>query len=158
IIDGNAWLNVRIAVYAAGDVNHTGPQIATYNTMQEMVPLMLNGTYSVSQLQAVRELKFADGADFDTARFQSGLFGLGADGVAGTAEHQPYTFKVDGVDVTLAQLRATGLGHVITVTDTVGNDGVDRVMNVERLQFADQSIVLGGVNHQPAGTMALSGA
>ena len=31
---------------------------------------------------------------------------------------------------------------MITVTDNVGTDGTDRLTHIERLQFADQAIVL----------------
>jgi Ca2+-binding RTX toxin-like protein len=140
IIDGDAWLNVRISVHA--NVDGTGPQIATYNSMQEMVPLMLNGTYNAGQLVAVREILHADGPDFDTAKFLGPLAN--------------YTFLVDGVATDAAALDGLGLGHVITVIDGVGDDGTDRVMNVERLQFSDQSIVLGGLDEEPVGLLTLS--
>src|SRR5262249_12441073 len=95
------------------------------------------------QLKAVREILKAPGPDFDTAKFAGPL--------------SNYTFAVDGVAVTAAALAGIGLGHVITVTDAVADDGIDRVMNVERLQFSDQSIVLGGLNHEPVGQLAFSG-
>src|SRR4029077_10456413 len=57
IIDGDAWLNVRISVRANAD--GTGAEIASYDSMQDMVPLMLDGTYKVGQLKAVRELLYA---------------------------------------------------------------------------------------------------
>ena len=41
---------------------------------------------------------------------------------------------------------------VVTVTDMVGDDGTDRLTHIERLQFADQSIVLvPGLNNEPVG-------
>ena len=141
IIDGDAWLNVRISVRQNAD--GTGPEIASFDSMQEMVPAMLNGTYHVGQLKAVREILKAPGPDFDTAKFAGPL--------------SNYTFAVDGVAVTAAALVGFGLGHVITVTDAVADDGIDRVMNVERLQFSDQSIVLGGLNHEPLGQLSFSG-
>ena len=67
IIDGDAWLNVRIGVYAKADVDHTGPTIASFDRMQDMVPFMLDGTYNPGQLKAVREILYATGPDFDTA-------------------------------------------------------------------------------------------
>ncbi len=141
IIDGDAWLNVRISVRQNAD--GTGPEIATFDTMQAMVPLMLNGTYHPGQLVAVREILKATGPDFDTAKFVGPL--------------SNYTFAVDGIATTAAALAGIGLGHVITVTDAVADDGTDRVMNVERLQFSDQSIVLGGLNHEPVGQLMFSG-
>src|SRR5262249_54326891 len=67
IIDGDAWLNVRISVRQ--NLDGTGPEIATYNTMQEMVPLMLNGTYHVGQLKMVREILNTGTPGFDTVVF-----------------------------------------------------------------------------------------
>ena len=93
---------------------------------------MLDGTYNPGQLVIVREILHADGPDFDTAKFLGPLAN--------------YTFLVDGVATNAADLDGLGLGHVITVVDGVGDDGTDRVMNVERLQFSDQSIVLGGLD------------
>ena len=34
-------------------------------------------------------------------------------------------------------------------------DGTDRLVHIERLQFSDQSIVLGGLNHEPVGLLTL---
>jgi Ca2+-binding RTX toxin-like protein len=139
IIDGDAWLNVRISVHQNAD--GTGPEIATFDSMQDMVPLMLNGTYNAGQLVAVREILQASGPDFDTAKFLGPL--------------DNYTFLVDGIATDAADLAGVGLGHVVTVVDGVGDDGTDRVMNVERLQFSDQSIVLGGLNNEPVGSLQL---
>ena len=49
------------------------PTIASFDRMQDMVPFMLNGTYNPGQLKAVREILYADGPDFDTARFTGNL-------------------------------------------------------------------------------------
>ena len=135
IIDGDAWLNVRISVHQ--NVDGTGPQIATFDSMQDMVPFMLNGTYKVGQLQAVREILYSDAANFDTAKFAGPLAN--------------YTITIDDKGT------ASIIDDVVTVTDNVGLDGIDRVMHIERLQFSDQSIVLGGLNHEPVGSLLLSG-
>ena len=50
IIDGDAWLNVRISVQG-GIPGHD-----SFDSMQDLVPYMLNGTYQVSQLHMVREI------------------------------------------------------------------------------------------------------
>ena len=55
LIDGDKWLNVRISVRANAD--GTGPEIASYDSMAPMIPLMLNRTYNPGQLVAVREIK-----------------------------------------------------------------------------------------------------
>ena len=55
LIDGDKWLNVRISVRA--NVDGTGPEIASFDSMTPMIPLMLDGTYNPGQLVAVREIK-----------------------------------------------------------------------------------------------------
>ena len=80
VIDGDKWLNVRISVRA--NVDGTGPEIASFDSMAPMIPLMLNGTYNPGQLVAVREIM--DGTpdapgradSFDTAVFQGNLVRL----------------------------------------------------------------------------------
>lgn len=119
IIDGDKWLNVRISVRANTD--GTGAEIATADSMTQLVTRMFNGTFNAGQLQIVREILTADGAgDIDTAVFS----GLRAE----------YTFGLDG------------LGR-FTVSHTGGEqtDGTDTVSRVERLQFADQIVDISNV-------------
>ncbi|MFL8990032.1 peroxidase family protein [Pseudomonas sp. QLc11A] len=137
LIDGDKWINVRIAVYDPADVNHTGPEIASFDSMVDMIPLMLDGTINPGQLQAVREIMpgtSTDGEAFDTAIF-SGL-------------QDEYTVTVDdrGTD----DLE----DDVYTVTDSVaGRDGTDTLLHIERLQFADNQLVLvDGLNAEPTGS------
>ena len=54
VIDGDAWLNVRISVRQ--NIDGTGPEIASFDSMAPMIPLMLTGTYNPGQLVAVREI------------------------------------------------------------------------------------------------------
>ncbi|MHC8366475.1 peroxidase family protein [Pseudomonas sp. ZT5P21] len=135
LIDGDKWLNVRIAVYDAGDVNHTGPEIATFDSMVDMIPFMLDGTYNPGQLKAVREIlpgTSTGGAAFDTAIFS----GLRSEYVV-TRDTRGTTDVAD---------------DVWTVTDTeVGRDGTDTLLHIERLQFADTQQVLVAGNAQPLG-------
>ena len=70
LIDGDKWLNVRISVRA--NVDGTGPEIASFDSMAPMIPLMLNGTYNPGQLVAVREIKDGVGG-FDTANLSAAL-------------------------------------------------------------------------------------
>ncbi|AQZ34168.1 heme peroxidase [Pseudomonas sp. LPH1] len=114
LLDGDRWLNVRISVRAGMDAdgNPTGPEIASFNSMKDMMHLMLNGTYNPGQLMIVREI--LDSADsFDTALY------------AGPREN--YT--------------VTTLAGVTIVTDNVGDEGTDRLLNIERIQFADSALV-----------------
>ncbi len=62
--------------------------------------------------------------DFDTAKFQGNL----------------------------ADYTITTINGVTTVVDNVAaRDGTDHLMHVERLQFSDQAIVLGGLDQQAGG-------
>ncbi len=128
LIDGDAWLNVRISVRATVDTNGDGvpdrdasgklvlgAEIASFDSMEPMIPLMVAGTYNPGQLQIVREILYTTGpTDFDTAEFNG--------------DRANYTI-VDNLDGTF------------TVTDNVGTEGTDTLKHIERLQFADQAIV-----------------
>ncbi|OXR31000.1 heme peroxidase [Pseudomonas jessenii] len=135
LVDGDKWLNVRISVRQ--NIDGTGPEIATFDSMVQLEPLMLNGTYNPGQLVAVREIltdapdPLNPGHSFDTALYT----GLLAD----------YTV-IENVDGT------------VTVADSVvGRDGTDRLSSIERLQFADQSRVLvAGLNAEPVGLLRIS--
>ncbi|WEK29101.1 MAG: peroxidase family protein [Candidatus Pseudomonas phytovorans] len=140
LIDGDKWLNVRIAVYAPGDVNHTGPEIASFDSMVDMIPFMLDRTYNPGQLKAVREIlpgTSTGGAAFDTAVY------------SGVQSEYVVTQNTKGT--------ADVADDVWTVTDTVaGRDGVDTLLHIERLQFADsQRVLVSGVNAQPTGSPTL---
>ncbi|CAI8893376.1 serralysin [Pseudomonas jessenii] len=141
LIDGDKWINVRIAVYAPGDVNHTGPEIASFDSMVDMIPFMLDRTYNPGQLKAVREVMpgtSTGGAAFDTAIY-SGV-------------QDEYTVIVDD--------RGTEdlADDVYTVIDSVaGRDGTDTLLHIERLQFADNQLVLvEGENAQPDGSPTIA--
>ncbi|MFJ4453020.1 peroxidase family protein [Pseudomonas sp. NPDC089392] len=142
LIDGDKWLNVRIAVYAADDVDHTGPEINSFDSMVDMIPYMLDRTYNPGQLKAVREILngiSTGGAAFDTAIF-SGV-------------QSEYTVTRDNRGTVITS------DDVWTVTDSVaGRDGVDTLLHIERLQFADsQLVLLEGVNAQPTGSPTVTG-
>lgn len=127
ILDGDKWLNVRISVRANSD--GTGPEIASFDSMEPMVPLMLNGTYNPGQLVIVREI--LNGTDsYDTA-----VYLVASD----------YSVVVDG--------------NSVIVTDSVaGRDGVDRLTGIERLQFSDGSQASGvgtAVNAGPTGSLVI---
>ena len=91
---------------------------------------MLDGTFNPGQLVIVREI-LTDAPAFDTALF--------------TGNQLDYT--------------VTTVGGVTTVVDSVvGRDGTDRLTNIERLQFNDQSLTLpGGVglNNDPLGLLTI---
>ena len=49
LIDGDQWLNVRIGVFA--NLDGTGAQIDTFDSMEPLVPLMVSGVYNPGQLE-----------------------------------------------------------------------------------------------------------
>src|SRR5262245_23287017 len=70
LIDGDKWLNVRISVHANAD--GTGAEIASFDSLDPLVPLMLNRTYNPGQLVATREILPGLGG-FDTANYAGPL-------------------------------------------------------------------------------------
>ncbi len=135
LIDGDKWLNVRISVRANPD--GTGAEIASFDNMVPLVPLMLDGTYNPGQLVIVREIMPGNGG-FDTAVY--------------AGPRLNYTVLEDDNGTPLDPT-----DDVITVIDNVGIEGTDRLTNIERLQFADQSIVLvPGLNAEPEGLLTIS--
>jgi Ca2+-binding RTX toxin-like protein len=137
----------------------------------ELVDQVFSGEINPGQLVIVREiLDDGDAFSFDTAQFSDALIGVGADGVLGTADDvQQYSFAVNGVATTLASLAANGIqdGDVLTVShlidddgdgvpETPGLNGTDTLRHIERLQFADQAIVLrDGLNAEPVGQLVI---
>src|SRR5262245_24858382 len=137
VIDGDAWLNVRISVRQNPD--GTGPEIASFDSMAPMIPIMLNGTYNPGQLVAVREI-LSGSAGFDTAVFQGNLSDYS---IITNDGGTPLIFSDD----------------VITVIDNSATprDGTDHLAHIERLQFADQSITLvPGLNNDPIGVPTIT--
>jgi Ca2+-binding RTX toxin-like protein len=140
LIDGDRWLNVRISVRANPD--GTGAEVASFDSMVPLVQFMMDGTYNPGQLRVVREILTADGPDFDTAAFSDVLAN--------------YTITVNDNGT------ADFTDDVVTVSHIVGGaagpDGTDTLLHIERLQFADQAIVLGGLNNEPVGQPTILGA
>src|SRR6185295_13272768 len=117
----------------------TGPELASYDSLAPLIPLMLDGTYNPGQLVAVRELLAGSGG-FDTAVFQGNL--------------SDYTIVInDNGTPTLFS------DDVVTVTDnsTKPRDGVDHLTHVERLQFADQFIdLVPDLDAAPVGVLTIA--
>src|SRR5262249_46948284 len=141
LIDGDAWLNVRISVRATVDANHdgiadrdangelVGIEITSADSMTQLVDAMVAGVYNPGQLQTVREILYSPTVDFDTAVF------------SGPAANYTIAQQPNGT---------------VVVTDNVGTDGVDTLKHIERIQFSDQAFVLGGLNHAPVGLLTIS--
>src|SRR5499426_2104608 len=146
LLDGDMWLNARISVRQ--NLDGTGPEIASFDSMKPLQALMVNGTYNPGQLVIVRELMPGTGG-FDTAFFRdvAANYSITTDAATGitTVTH----LVAGGAPVNPADLPGGGLGNLF--------DGTDRLTHFERLQFADQSIVLTpGLNNEPVGLLTLS--
>jgi Ca2+-binding RTX toxin-like protein len=135
LIDGDAWLNVRIEV--TGTIDPATGQPYTFDSMEPMIPHMLSGEWNPGQLRIVREIKYASDGSVDTAVFSGPLAN--------------YTIDIDDRGT------ADTNDDVITVTDTVGTDGTDTLKHIERLQFSDGTVVVGGANNEPDGDLTISG-
>ena len=87
LLDGDAWLNVRISVRR--NLDGTGPEIATYDSMTPMIPFMLDRTYNPGQLVIVREIKYSTSA---------GLRYRGVHRQLGRLQHPSFDFGSYGFD------------------------------------------------------------
>ncbi|MGL4449302.1 MAG: peroxidase family protein, partial [Shewanella sp.] len=113
IIDGDAWLNVRIAVK-----DSAGTLIKSVDSMQELSAEMLKAALSPEQLHIMREIIHTSANnDSDTAYYRD------------IDSHYQLTRETDGsLSVSHQQL-----------TDRRIDDGTDRLMHIEWLQFSDGS-------------------
>ncbi|MDR5652257.1 peroxidase family protein [Ruixingdingia sedimenti] len=153
VIDGDAWLNVRIAI-----LDGNGARIATAEGMNAAVTdtdgnvlhggrtldaLMLERVYTPGQLEIVREILWDDSGE-DTA-FYWDVF-----------ENYAVTLNGDG-SVTVEHLNETN-GAIDPLTgQNRTNDGIDRLYNIEFLQFANQRLsVTQALNALPAGLPLIS--
>ncbi len=136
LIDGDRSLNVRISVRNATDPNL---EIRSVDNIEPLVADMVAGIINPAQLRIVREIRPGNGTfNFDTAVFS----GVRAN----------YTITIDA-NGTVGDPR----DDIITVVDNTGVDGTDRLTNVERLQFDDQTIVLvPGINNEPVGVLTIN--
>jgi len=127
ILDGDAWLNTRIAVTGVAG-------LTSIDSMNEIKARMLTGEINPGQLHIVREiLQSATAAtDVDTAVYN----GLASE----------YTV-----------VPGTGGTFIVTHNNaTPFSDGVDTIRNFERLQFADMTVRIAGTNAVGTGTLVLS--
>jgi Ca2+-binding RTX toxin-like protein len=114
IIDGDKWLNVRIAVHAeVGPDGGIGAIQEYHNSMTTLASKMFAGLINPGQLQIVRSIETdLTTGDIDTAVFQG--------------NRGEYAFS------------ATSDGQVIVshaIEDSL--DGTDRLRNIEKIQFLD---------------------
>ena len=127
IIDGDKWLNVRNSVRQ--NLDATGPEIDSHNSMTTLAAAMFAGTYNPGQLVIVREILATGDAvvDTDTAVF------------AGAASEYIFAGNADGS---------------IQVTHTIEDgDGSDKLRGIERVEFAGGesfNIIMGTPGNDPA--------
>ncbi len=109
ILDGDAWLNVRIGVMGPqGDV------LFSVNSLTELQEQLFDGTYDVSQLKIIREIMTpAPDSSVDTAVFSGARA----------------NYLIEENDDGSMLVRHTG-GTLL--------DGSDLLRNIEQIQFSDQ--------------------
>ncbi|CAN5360717.1 hypothetical protein BH20ACT5_BH20ACT5_06500 [soil metagenome] len=129
IIDGDRWLNVRLSVRDAN-----GNQIQTADSMSQLQAQVFAGTIDPGRIVIVREILPTTPTvnDLDTAVF--------------TDVRANYDFTPNADQMTVVHARGTQI------------DGTDTVLNIERLQFADQTVEITNIpNNTPAsGTVTIS--
>ena len=147
LIDGDLALNVRISVRANAD--GTGAEIDSVDSMTDLTARVFAGEINPGQLVIVREILSPTtvGPDFDTAVFSDVLANYLINGQPFDPDNPPTPDANGFYTVT----------HVVDDDGVLvpGPDGTDRLSNIERLQFADQSIVLGGLNNAPEGLLTI---
>jgi Ca2+-binding RTX toxin-like protein len=115
VIDGDKWLNVRISVRQ--NVDGTGPEIGTANSMKQLMAQVFSGQINPGQLVIVREIisTGASPSDDDIAVFS----GNRAD------------YDISYVDDRILVNHARGTQA----------DGLDTLSNIEMLRFADGDVI-----------------
>ncbi|MEA2780690.1 MAG: hypothetical protein QOK29_2234 [Rhodospirillaceae bacterium] len=203
ILDGDAWLNVRIDIniggthYSAESMN-TDTTVAgqyagkVFNTNPDGSPnfnspafggrsltsLLLDRTINPGQMSIVREILNSDGTqvsdvssrnnagDIDTAVFQGTLEEYDIEGrgaIVGGVEQRAFDLNGDGF--ISVHDRDTGLIGATVIRDGADvvlasrgalTDDTDLLRNVEQLQFADETIAIGGSNTVATGIVTIS--
>jgi Ca2+-binding RTX toxin-like protein len=144
-IDGDAWLNVRIAIrdesgleiataeglsrnVVVSTAAMTNPDYAAWNGKQ-LHNLMLSGAINPVQLNIVREIVEDDGVgDIDTAAYWDASAN--------------YTFTAAGDGSVLVSHTGFDAANVPDGLQAV-SDGVDKLRNIERLRFSDGTFDIG---------------
>jgi Ca2+-binding RTX toxin-like protein len=140
LIDGDAWLNVRIGIDQDGDGNYE----RSVDSLNEIKDELLAGTLKTRDMHIVREILQSSSAasEIDTSayRFNRADYTI--------TDNNNGTF-------TVTHLLRDAAGNI--VVGGVGEDGVDTLRNIERLQFLDQSVMLNGAaNASPTGTVTIN--
>lgn len=110
IIDGDAWLNVRIAVSGM-------PGVTSADSMNALKSYMLAGTLKPNQLSIVREiLHDGNGSETDVAVYRD------------ISSNYVFQRNADG---------SLTVNHATPDAALAFNDGVDRLLNIEKLEFGN---------------------
>jgi Ca2+-binding RTX toxin-like protein len=144
LIDGDRSISVSISVRS---LSNPAVEIKRITTLTEIRNELLSGAIKPRQLEIVREIKLdTSPTTVDTAVFRGSRAEYDIEGANGVVN----AFDLDGDGfITVTHRGAT--------PDTFGIDGVDKVRNIERLQFADQTIAIAVVDNQsPANPAELS--
>ena len=149
VIDGDRWLNARISIRDADDPTL---EIGTVDSLQEIIPQLLDGTINPAQLQIVREI--LDGGqegDIDVAEFMD------------IRANYDIEANTDG-SYTVTHVNLGNIANLDLDPDnqnpvTLNGEGSDRLYNIEVLRFADQEIRLTpmGAQNTPAAISVIQG-
>ena len=146
IIDGNRWLDVQIKVTPPN-----GDPTYFVNGMGDIQAKLFSGELRVADLSMVRSIKEAGVAsDVDVAQFSGRRADYLVEGlndfITGAATGNGFASDTDGDGfVSVRQLTRDVDGNLILGPDTTddnigGLDGTDKLKNIERMFFSDQTI------------------
>lgn len=152
ILDGDAWLNVRIAVY--GNKQHDGPELFSVNSLTETITgtgnaawdgknladLMRTAVVNPGHLQAVREILNSDNSKVSEVGFTNSATDFDIALYAGNRSDYTVTDNGDGTFTVVHNVPQGGGGGGGRL-----DEGTDLLRNFERIQFADQAIDLSPV-------------
>ncbi|MBM7062089.1 heme peroxidase [Pseudomonas sp. UL073] len=140
IIDGDSWLNVRISVR---DRDNPEVELFSAENMTELQAMMMTRQINPSQLKIVREVLNGNQAgDVDTAVYWD------------VRENYDVVRNADG-SWTVQHVTVDPANFVGPINGALFGDGTDRLLNIERLQFANGEIMW-LTNQAPTGLPTLS--
>ena len=146
ILDGDRSLEVRISVLDGPAGNPASTEIGSTDLLEHQA---LTGTFGDGTTgRTLQQALFAGLVDPGNLRIERQILNLPS---AGSIDTAVLTGPRTDYDVVFA---ADG---TLTVTDNVGTDGTDTLRNVERLQFADQTVDFVSVPNAPVIGLATAG-
>ncbi|MCU4651202.1 M10 family metallopeptidase C-terminal domain-containing protein [Roseibacterium sp. SDUM158016] len=131
VIDGDKWLDARISIR---DPNDPTVELRSIDSLAEIIPQLLDGSISPSQLQITRQIvDRGQEGDVDVAVYYD------------LRENYTIRQNPDG-SVTVSHINVTAGPNPIDPVNGDPNpilgDGTDRLMGIEILRFADQEVDL----------------